>query len=149
MTTSSLDPHFQAAVDDICNELLKVGLPQKYVSAISQATGESASSDSVSRAEDRFPDSTSVVDQFSIKGLWQTVQSAMASDNVVLTAGQSAAIQLQLSVLLDLRRHYGRRKLPRMQRIVRAAHRRAIVTGSDGSVRHDLIRRVTRLLLAS
>jgi hypothetical protein len=149
MSISSLDPNYLKAVEDICSELLKVGLPKKYAAIVASATKQPAVAEGVKPAKFRFPKDNDVVQQFSIQGLWQTVQQAMASDNVVLTAGQSAAVQLQLAALLELRRHYGRKKLPRMQQIVRAAHRRAIVTGSEGSVRHDLVRRITRTLLSS
>jgi cell division ATPase FtsA len=147
VSVSAIDTNYLKAVEEICDELLKLGLPEQFVNIIAQATQSAAQSDSTDRVKDRFPEAMDVVSAFPTESLRESVKAAMSGGGIVLTGGQSAAVQLQVAMLLELRRQYGRKKLSRTQQIVRAAHRRAIVTGADGSVKHDLIRRVTRLLL--
>lgn len=144
--TFQVDPVFAQAVKHVCTELRKVGLPKFMVDRVSQATTIEAATDAVGRAVDDYHDKDSLVKKFSTDGIDKDVLTEGNSASARITPVQAQAIQVQLTFLRELRRHYGFRKLSRSDKIIRAAHRRAIVSGENGPVTSALLAQVLRVL---
>lgn len=141
-----VDPAFTQAVEHVRSELLKTGLPEFMVQKVIEATTVEALPDAVGRPVDDFPDANSVVNTFSTQSLDSAVLEAGNASDAKITAIQAQAIQVQLTFLRELRRHYGSRKLGRVHKIIRAAHRRAIVGSESGPVVSSLMTQVLRVL---
>lgn len=149
-----VDSKFSEAVAYLTAELRKLQLANPaWLDAISEATGiEGLISDSVSRAEQEFNGRTAVIDKFDLSDLNRTLQeliTAQSENETLVSVGQIQAATTQVQFLLSLQRYYSRRKQTRIQRIIHAAHRRAILTHVQGPIARDLRRTVENFLLGS
>lgn len=148
-----VDSTFSDSVNYLINQLRKLHLPyDEWLGVLRDYTQiTNISNDSILKTIHEFPGDDDVAKKFTIETIEQTLVSLVnnQTDDRLLTNNESKALAIQLDFLMELRRHYSRRKLSRVQKIIRAAHRRVINTHIDGPVELHLRKQLESILLES